>query len=123
MSLMDILKSQLGGQVEGQNADLATTMLTRFGGSKAESLMNLTRAFQQGGLGGAVNSWISTGDNQAVSADQVIKVLGRDRVAEVAGKFGMSPEQASEKLAHLLPTVVDRLTPAGHLPTQEQQAS
>jgi uncharacterized protein YidB (DUF937 family) len=123
MSFVDFVKSQVHGHVEGKDADLASTMLTRFGGSKAESLVNLAKAFHQGGLGAAVNSWISTGENHNLSSDQVIQALGRDRVAEVAAKFGMTPEEASGRLAQVLPVVVDRLTPAGKLPHEEKKAS
>ena len=40
-------------------------------------------------------------------------MLGSGPIADFAKKLGISPEQASETLAGLLPEAVDRLTPNG----------
>jgi uncharacterized protein YidB (DUF937 family) len=56
------------------------------------------------------------GANMSLSPDQVIDVLGRDRVAEMAAQAGVSPEEASTGLAALLPEFVNQLTPAGQVP-------
>ena len=53
-----------------------------------------------------------------ISPDQINKVLGQGKIAEIAAQAGISPEQMSQLLAQALPTLVDKLTPGGRLPTQ-----
>jgi uncharacterized protein YidB (DUF937 family) len=76
----------------------------------------LVQSFQQGGLGDIVNSWVSTGQNLPVSAEQLQSVLGGGRLQDIAAQLGVSPEQAAGSLADLLPQVVDKLTPNGRIP-------
>lgn len=73
----------------------------------------LVEQFTRHGLGDAVGSWIGTGANMNITADQIRTVLGSGPVAEFAARLGVSPDQASETLAGLLPEAVDRLTPGG----------
>ena len=70
----------------------------------------------QKGLGGAVQSWIGTGPNQPMTADQVHQTIGADKVAELAKQAGVTPQEMSNHLATTLPQVVDQLSPNGTLP-------
>jgi uncharacterized protein YidB (DUF937 family) len=81
-------------------------------------ISGLVEAFHTNGLGGLINSWISTGQNQPVGAVQIQQVLGSAPVQALAQKLGVSPEQASSTLSQLLPTVMDKLSPNGSLPDQ-----
>lgn len=78
-------------------------------------LPGLLQAFERGGLGAVAQSWVSTGANQPVSADQIMAVLGSGPVADFARRLGIDPQQAAERLAELLPVVVDQLTPHGQV--------
>jgi uncharacterized protein YidB (DUF937 family) len=69
--------------------------------------------FHERGMGELVNSWIGPGGNHPITADQIQQVLGQDRINAIASKFGMSSEDVSAKMAQVLPTIVDKLTPAG----------
>ena len=48
----------------------------------------LISKFQQG-LGDVVASWVSTGQNPPVSADQVHQALGSDTIASIAQQLGI----------------------------------
>ena len=61
-------------------------------------------------------SWVGTGQNLPISAEQIQHVLGSEQVKELAAKAGISPEAASSHLAQLLPMLVDKLTPNGQVP-------
>jgi len=76
-------------------------------------LNGLVQKFHANGLGELVNSWIGPGGNHPVTAEQIQQVLGQDRINAIASKFGMSSEDASAKLARVLPSIVDKLTPGG----------
>jgi uncharacterized protein YidB (DUF937 family) len=71
---------------------------------------------QQAGLADQVKSWIGTGQNLPITADQLRKVLGSDVVRQLAAKYNIPVDQVSEVLAHELPLAVDRASPGGKLP-------
>jgi uncharacterized protein YidB (DUF937 family) len=71
---------------------------------------------QQAGLGDQVKSWIGTGQNLPITADQVRQVLGNDTVRQLAAKYNIPVDQISELLAHQLPLAVDHASPDGKLP-------
>ena len=81
-------------------------------------LSGLVQQFHDKGLGGLVSSWVSTGQNLPISADQIQHVLGSDQVKELAAKAGISPDAAGSHLAQLLPMLIDKLTPNGQVPVQ-----
>ena len=104
MGLLDSVLNGLGDDAASGIGDL----LKGQGG-----LGGLVEKFAGEGLGDAVGSWIGTGANLNVTPDQIQKVLGSGPIADFAAKLGISPEQASETLAGLLPEAVDRMTPGG----------
>jgi uncharacterized protein YidB (DUF937 family) len=79
-------------------------------------LQGLVGKFEQQGLGNVVSSWIGSGQNLAITPDQVQSVLGEPHIAEVAAKLGLSPTDVANQLAGLLPHAVDSVTPAGAVP-------
>ena len=87
-------------------------------GPSGGGLNDIIRGFQEHGLGDAMSSWIGTGENQAVTPDQVRRGLGSERVQEVAQRSGLSMETVLPMLAAALPMVIDMLTPRGQVPDQ-----
>ena len=79
-------------------------------------ISGLIQSFQSNGMGSIVSSWIGTGQNLPVSGDQVESALGSDKIANLAAKAGISPDQAKSALSQLLPQMVDKLSPNGQLP-------
>ena len=64
-----------------------------------------------------MKSWISTDEeNQPISANQVVEVVGQENMSQAAEKVGVSELDASNLLAEYLPKMVDMLTPNGQLP-------
>lgn len=127
MGLLDsMLGSVLGGQSGAQAAPGGEALAQVLGGllaggdsgSRGGGLGGLVEQFQRAGLGEVIGSWIGTGRNLPVSAEQIGQVLGSDTVAQIAQRLGVDPAQAAGQLSHLLPEVIDRLTPNGQLPAQ-----
>jgi uncharacterized protein YidB (DUF937 family) len=81
-------------------------------------LGGLVQAFQQGGLGDVVQSWVGTGQNLPVSPEQLQSVLGGENgpLAQIASKLGMNPADVAGHLSQWLPQLVDQATPGGQLP-------
>lgn len=110
MGLMDSVLNSLGDQAAGGLADLLQSQ----GG-----VAGLAERFGGAGMAETVQSWIGTGPNLNITPEQISQVLGSGPVADFAARLGISPEQASETLAGLLPDAIDRLTPGGQLPGSE----
>ena len=116
MGLLDSVVGALsGGQSEGGNP-LLNIVMQLINNPQTGGLSGLVQSFQQGGLGDVVNSWVSTGQNLPISAEQVKSVLGGGALQNIAAQLGVSPDQASGSLADLLPQMVDKLTPNGQVP-------
>ena len=97
-----------------QMMQVVTGMLSNDGGHGG--LGGLMEKFQQAGLGDAAKSWVGSGENHAVTGDQVTSALGSDTIADLASKMGMSHGDAAGSLATMLPGLIDKLTPHGAAP-------
>lgn len=120
MSLFDELSSQLSGAVggaAGQHPGLLSHVVDLVNNPATGGFNGLVQAFHDHGLGGVVSSWIGTGPNQSISADQISKVLGPERLQLIAGKLGVAPETVGTQLATMLPALINHLTPTGTVPS------
>ena len=98
-----------GTSAGSQSGDGAGGLLGGLGG--------LLDKLQKGGLGDAANSWVGPGQNQPVSPGQLGSALGPDIIKTLAQKSGLSEEELTKGLSQVLPGIVDKLTPAGRMPT------
>jgi uncharacterized protein YidB (DUF937 family) len=110
MGLLDAVAGAMGGSGGGGQADLMQLVMKLV--QQSGGLEGLIAKFQQGGLGEVVQSWISTGPNLPISADQLGQVFGPDTLQQL----GAGGQELLGPLAQLLPQVVDGLTPNGQLP-------
>jgi uncharacterized protein YidB (DUF937 family) len=110
MGLMDGL---LGGAVGAEMVTVVNQLIAKHGG-----LPGIVNQLQQQGLASTVNSWIGTGPNQPISADQVHQGFGPEVIRELAAKAGMTPQELAQKLSQALPQVIDKLTPTGSVPVR-----
>lgn len=118
MGLLDNIGGMLGGGV-AQGEGGAGGSLGALGGllsGHEGGLPGMIGAFQKAGLGGIVNSWVSTEANQGVSGDQIRQVLGHGPIEQFAEKLGITPDMAAQQISQLLPQVVNHLTPNGTVP-------
>jgi len=86
-------------------------------------LGGLLDTLRQQGLGSHVDSWIGTGRNMPVNAQQIIDALGQGPLAQIAQRFGIDPQQAASHIAEILPKAVDHLSPNGQLPSGDLVSS
>lgn len=116
--LNDLLGAAQGNQAGGSSlVSVAGQLIEKAGG-----VQGLVAMLQQHGLGDAVQSWVGTGANQAVSGDQLGQALQNgglgSLVQEAAGKLGVDQNQLLGQLSQVLPHAVDHLTPNGEVPAQ-----
>ncbi len=114
MGLFDsIAKTVLGGLAGGHQdkiTDALGGILNQVGG--VEGVMRKAREM---GIESKVASWVSTGENEPVSADQIEGLLGSDAVQGVAEKTGFNVQQVLPLLAQFMPMIIDKLTPHGRI--------
>ncbi len=107
-----------GRSGEGSAADgkLLGSLLEALGSGGGQSLSGLVQQLREGGLGDKVGSWVGTGANESVSGPEIAQALPYQILDHAAQQSGLSPEQAADRLAKLLPRIVDKLTPGGSVP-------
>ena len=120
-----VLKQVLGGNNnQGGSGGLADMLGGLLGGGQAQQagtqvaggLGGLADLLSQAGLGEQVQSWIGTGENQPVSAEQIQATLGQaGTLGQIAQDAGVSEQQAAGGLAELLPGLINKLTPNGQI--------
>jgi uncharacterized protein YidB (DUF937 family) len=75
------------------------------------------------GLGDIFDSWVGTGDNKPISAEQVKSMATGGRLEELADEAGITVDEAAEEVSKVLPDLVDKATPDGVLPADDQVRS
>jgi uncharacterized protein YidB (DUF937 family) len=113
MSVLDQLTKQVAGDGNAQKVvQKVGPLLEQVGG-----IDGLVQKFESAGLGNVAKSWIGTGSNQSVSAEQVKEALGAQQVEQVANEAGVSTDEAAAGLSKVLPEAVDNVTPSGQVPS------
>ena len=85
-------------------------------------LRDLVEHFKQNGHGQAADSWVKPGPNQQVAPDQLEQAIGPDVLNTLSQQTGLSREELLSRLTRELPAAVDKFTPDGRLPTDEEAA-
>lgn len=105
-----------GGVPPAQHATGLAAILEYVNSPQVGGVAGLQKMFQQGGLGNVIGSWIGTGQNLPISADQLQNVLHSGALQQVAQKAGIDPTQLTGMMASLLPHLIDKMTPNGEVP-------
>lgn len=119
MGLFDELASKAQGMfggAEGQSSALLNGVMNMLSSNQSGGLSGLVQSFKDKGLEDIVSSWVGTGENQPVDADQINNVLGSETIQNLAAKAGVSSTEVSSLLAQQLPGLIDKLTPDGVIP-------
>src|SRR5215470_9509319 len=138
----DILKNVVGpmlteGQTTQASNPLSTILNGVTGGNRAQGgsllavvlalvqqsggLDGILGAFRRSGMSRQADSWVSTGPNVGISAEELQQAVGGATLSPFASQLGMSNSQASSVLAQILPELVNQLTPQGNLPDNHSE--
>lgn len=111
-----LLAGLLGEESDGEGGKLLGSLLEALGSGGGQSLSGLVQQLQEGGLGRQARSWVGTAANEPVDGPEIAQALPYQTLDHAAEQCGLSPEQAADRIARLLPRVVDKLTPQGEIP-------
>ena len=100
----------LGGLLGGASA----------GGLLSGGLADLIERFRQNGHGQAAESWVSKGPNQELKPDQLEQAIGPDVMNTLSQHTGLSRQELLSRLTRELPAAVDKFTPDGRVPTEDE---
>ena len=112
MSAFDAFKGLLGQVGAAAAPALISQALAQTG---LGDLQTVIGKLQESGLGDQVQSWLGSGSNLPISADQVRCSLGDERVKEIAQHLRLPLDSALQLLAEHLPAAVDQASPEGTL--------
>jgi uncharacterized protein YidB (DUF937 family) len=122
----DPLGSILGGLTGGRGAatggsglllQLALLLLQQNGG-----LGGVLGKFRDAGMGSQADSWVSSGLNQEISAEQVEQAFGPAAINDIASKLGVARGDAGSAISQIMPELINQLTPRGEV-TEESENS
>jgi uncharacterized protein YidB (DUF937 family) len=115
-----LISGFLGGGQQAQQSPLAGILNQVLAGSEqggaGGGISAIMSRFQAAGLGEQVQSWVGSGPNQPVSADQVGQAFAPEQISQWAAQAGTTPDAMRQVLAEALPHAVDHLTPGGEPP-------
>ena len=106
----DGVLGKLGGLLGGASA----------GSVLSGGLRDLVERFTQNGHGQAADSWVKPGPNQQLTQDQLEQAIGPDALNSLSQQTGLSRGELLSRLTRDLPAAVDKFTPDGRLPTEEE---
>jgi uncharacterized protein YidB (DUF937 family) len=121
-SLEGTLRNSPLGGLFGGTAAKPTDGTTRgfVGALLTGGMMDLVRQFQAAGKGPVVESWIGTGENKPLTANELSTVLSEEQTAFLTERTGLTKEELLAGLSKKLPETINELTPEGRIPTREE---
>jgi uncharacterized protein YidB (DUF937 family) len=105
-----------GSAQEQQHSGALSAIMGYINSPQVGGISGLQQMFQQRGLSGVFSSWVGSGQNLPISADQLQSVLHSGGLEQVATKAGIDPSQLTSMMSTLLPNMVDKMTPNGQVP-------
>ncbi len=111
MGLFDQIAGNVMGKMMGDNAPLAQVAMALF--QQYDGLPGILQTLKDHGLSQQVDSWVGTGANLPLNAEQIGSALGSQVIAGIANQLNVAPAELTEKIAEFLPDAVNQLTPNG----------
>lgn len=90
------------------------------GGGLGAGLKDLLDRFRQSGHEDKAQSWVSTGANREIEPGELEQALGAERVQWLMEQTGLPKEQLLAGLSSELPQTIDKLTPNGQVPSDDE---
>lgn len=107
-----------GGGILGGLGDLLSGGAA---GGLTGGLGDLMDTFKRSGQGDVADSWVNPGvPTGPLTPSQVEQAVGTENLEELSRRTGLSRDELLSRLATAIPENVDRMTPDGTLPTEDE---
>ncbi len=114
----------LGSLLQGGLGGLGGLLAGSAGGSMLNGgLQDLLQKLEQNGLGDVTKSWVGTGENKAISPQDLQRALDPDTLHHLAQQTGLPVEELLNTLSKQLPGAIDHITPNGRVPSGHEMSS
>jgi len=111
----------LGSLLGGNSGGLGQILSGLGAGGLTGGLGDLMNSFKNAGQADVADSWVNPSvPTQGLTPAQVEQAIGEENLAQLTQQTGLSRDELLKRLATAIPTTVDRLTPDGRMPTEEQ---
>ncbi len=91
------------------------------GGGLAGGLGDLMDSFRKSGQSDVAESWVTPGvPTKGLTPSQVEQAIGADNLDELTRRTGLSRDELLMRLSSAIPENVDRMTPDGKFPTEDE---
>jgi uncharacterized protein YidB (DUF937 family) len=117
--LGDVLGGLTGDRGGGGGGAMGALLPIPAGFLASGGLSKIMGGLKANGLSAQADSWVGTGSNQPVSGRDVEQAMGREQIQQIAQQLGVSEPQAADAVAQALPEVVDKVSPNGQLPPEQ----
>jgi uncharacterized protein YidB (DUF937 family) len=92
------------------------------GGLLGGGLKDLVENFKRAGQGDVADSWVARGPNKQIAPQNLEQAIGPDVLATLSRETGLSHEELLSRLSRNLPEAVDKYTPDGRIPSEQDLA-
>ena len=83
-------------------------------------LGGLLEGLKNAGHSNTADTWVKPGPNQPIPPADLGSAVGSSTISEIARKLGVNEQDLLNQLAQALPGMVDKMTPQGRMPTQDE---
>lgn len=123
MDIMGLAQAVLGNlSSQGANSNALVNIAIRLVQYYPGGLPALMQQLQASGLAEQAASWVSTGQNQPVSGNQMQQAFG-SQIQQAAQQANIPHNDIASGLATILPNLIDKLTPQGTLPANHGEVN
>lgn len=114
MGLLDSLLGSAPSSFSKKDNDALGNILDMVSNNKQiGGLDGLLGKMGQAGLDKIADSWVGKGKNKTIKTSQLKNVIGEEVIEQLAKKLGITNTAAAAKIAKMLPSIIDKLTPDG----------
>jgi uncharacterized protein YidB (DUF937 family) len=114
--LLGRLLGALSGAEQENAAPVHGALQDTLGLNQPGGIAALVQQFAASGLGQHALSWVSSGQNIPITAEEVQQVLSNDQVQALVQRTGLPVQALMPLVAKILPHAVDHATPDGQVP-------
>lgn len=118
-----------GQDHQGQSSDGISSFLSdissRFSGSAAGATLSSALNELMGSFSGAdqketAESWVSHDNNRKLETYELERAIGQETLDHLSQQTGLSREELVERLTSSIPDTVNRFTPEGRVPSDDE---